>query len=551
MPTLSHFTRKRTGNTTHPLRLPEATIEASPSCRYLGVHLDSRLNWSHHRQQLEAKATLRLSALSILASSSWGTGLVNLRQVYRAMILPQMFYGCSVWYTAAQSASAGNAMLNTIKRIQRRAAQIITGAFRTTAGSAVDVEANLLPIQQYLEQTALEATLRIRTTPLYTEMARMKEGSKPVSSLDRLSSILETKHGVRLEQLEKRRPHGVPPWWIPPFTQIDPSPEVAIQRHDDIDHGTALCIYTDGSSSGGHIGAAAIAFPSQPDTVPSRQRTEFMGTSLASTVYAAELQAFGLACKIAINAFAMPNTWDKCVIFTDSQAALQAIASPQCSSGQHFLLKAVQAIDDFRNRGHTLELRWIPAHRGVPGNEAADQAAKSAAQQHSSTSTVTVTHGDPGPQILTTTTKTAIRQAMRDEWDYKWNTAEHGRDLYRLGVRPGKRILKTHTGIHRAISSLITQMRTAKIGLLAYLYSIDKVETDACQCGYGRQTVRHVLLECRNWTEERQRMWAGKTPCVDIKQILCDSPMAVSAAKMILRTGLLEQFQAVSPTVFA
>jgi hypothetical protein len=42
---------------------------------------------------------------------------------------------------------------------------------------------------------------------------------------------------------------------------------------------------------------------------------------------------------------------------------------------------------------------------------------------------------------------------MKDEWDLAWENAKHGRELFRLGVRPGKDILKIHKDTHRAISS--------------------------------------------------------------------------------------------------
>jgi hypothetical protein len=68
--------------------------------------------------------------------------------------------------------------------------------------------------------------------------------------------------------------------------------------------------------------------------------------------------------------------------------------------------------------------------------------------------------------------------------------------------------MKLHKDLIKSKSSFATHMRRRCIKLTDYLFfrRVFIVLTSNCFCEHSRQTLRHILLFCRDWSENRQRM---------------------------------------------
>jgi hypothetical protein len=105
--------------------------------------------------------------------------------------------------------------------------------------------------------------------------------------------------------------------------------------------------------------------------------------------------------------------------------------------------------------------------------------------------------------------------------------------------------MEAHKGLKKLESSLLTQLRTEKIGFNAFLYEmrVQEVLSPNCECASESMTVEHVLLKCPRWNAERAELIAPLRTS-RITKILTTRAGGKAAVRLVQRTKLLSQFRA-------
>lgn len=133
-----------------------------------------------------------------------------------------------------------------------------------------------------------------------------------------------------------------------------------------------------------------------------------------------------------------------------------------------------------------ITMYWIPAHKGVPGNEAADAAAKEATgwSEKGQGQMAAEPHK---LRYLIASAKTKIHRRVLKECVNDWENAKHGRGTLKLTPKPSPKTLASHRGIRRVHNSIITQLRTGNIALASYLHSIKSCRGTRLQLWMGTE----------------------------------------------------------------
>ncbi len=135
--------------------LPNGTIIKPKICvRWLGAWLDRKLNFRVHVQTKIAAATRTLHSLFRLMNSEWGLNAKSGRQLYLTCITPISDYGAEIWWNNQKSHAA------KFRKLQNAALRKILGAFRTSPIDAMQIEAEIPPVEVRLDQKCKNYAIR-------------------------------------------------------------------------------------------------------------------------------------------------------------------------------------------------------------------------------------------------------------------------------------------------------------------------------------------------------------------------------------------------------
>ena len=354
------------------------------------IHSGSDLGLA--QTKLDAWWSLQIARLSRI---SGGMPPRRLRQLYNTVAIPAFTYAADVWFTNIHRPTGGSKSLGSVKvatkigPIQRRVANLITGALSTTAGDTLEAHANLLPIDLLFKKVTFRAAARIASLPsthplfLPSRRAAKRFVRRHRSPLHNLFGLLRL-DSCTVETISptRRRPNYAPVF----STSIPPDKTTALAQATTA-HDTPISIYCDGSGYEGGIGASAVLYV---DSVESCSLQYHLGPDTKHTVYEAELTGLHLALHLLTSLTSSPLS--PVIIGSDSQASLRALMN-QRSHPAHHLLNGVHSSAECLHALHykprnpntplsikqlckthsrgvlDLQFHWTPGHVNFPPNE--------------------------------------------------------------------------------------------------------------------------------------------------------------------------------------
>ena len=257
-----------------------------------------------------------------------------------------------------------------------------------------------------------------------------------------------------------------------------------------------IVIYTDGSATPnpGRIGLGVSAMCGGVSTTYGKS------IGIGSNI-TAELCAIHSAIKVTLQTNNLHN-FNRVFIFSDCQTAIDLALKRSTITHSFEIVKNIHTQLELLQARIVVTILWVPAHVGVPGNEAADTAARNAASNVEGTSPIL-----GQPLIPIATSRAFLKRAFKQQLQQRWfsTVAQKSNTEHLSRLRADVSAAPAFLAGTRKEQTILARLRFGSCNLNAFKSRMYGNVNEECECG-EIETVRHFLLHCPRYASPRTVM---------------------------------------------
>ena len=335
-----------------------------------------------------------------------------------------------------------------------------------------------------------ELWVNIRTLPKTNPISKVntRDLRRFLSPLQRIAHAHPNTPTDKMEVIE---PYGIAPWEERLSVTIDLGIEAAAIRIANTT--PSIRIATSSSARKGMVEMGGAIHDSL-GIVTGREPITYSVTLAARTEqnpYTAELAAMAMTMK----RLSQHLVGRQITIITSNQGALLATSQPRHQSGQSSIDEIYKVARTLRKGGNSISMIWIPSQESFKLSRRAKEAARQATEPGRTP------HGQCQQARSTTINNAIAKEETRTLPD---GVGKYSKEMDT--ALPGKHTRTLYDGLKRREASVLAQLRTGIARLNGYLHQIRALESDQCECGQARETVKHFLFRCTRWETHRTQM---------------------------------------------
>ena len=405
--------------------------------------------------------------------------------------------------TAVASASKSN--VNRLETIQNSAIRLAIGARNTSPKIALQVEANLPPLTEYIQETCCRTYFRMssQTHPILEDLMNdakvVDKGWTVVFKqpfVKRCEDILG-RWNIQMDSDVRQTPlPSLPPWVGSPLQLVcdlsdNIGKDLSIEQIRAIALNTIslryplhLKIYTDGSKYADSTTAAMW--------VPSLDLEDSWKLDWGKTrsIMGAEIFAINRALHWLLLNQPLIQGQDV-VILSDSKSGIMALQNHHHRSYSFATNQILNLASILKDNEVNLAIQWIPSHVGLAGNEKADALAKAAHNLPR------ITEAPLDPMEMKTKLKAVCKERCQQRYDAAKQETHIG------SIRDKFEPWPWTSSKSRRMETAMARLRIGHSRLKAHLFRFGLTTDPNCiTCGVPENT-KHILVECSRTRRER------------------------------------------------